>query len=131
MHTLVLTSEGRLFSFGCNDDGALGRPENDTSFIKEVIFEDQVKMICAGDSHSVAVTTANRLYVWGQYRNVLSGGMADKVFKPRELGRLEFRRLPIRKIASGSNHTLVLAGSKIFSWGDPECMATGRWVRVT
>lgn len=26
MHALVLTADGRVFSFGCNDDGALGRP---------------------------------------------------------------------------------------------------------
>jgi len=31
MHTLALTAEGKLYSWGCNDDKALGRlgPENE------------------------------------------------------------------------------------------------------
>lgn len=30
MHTLCLDNKGRVFSFGCNDEGALGRPSTDT-----------------------------------------------------------------------------------------------------
>ena len=29
MHSLALTKEGVVYSFGCNDDGALGRPTDD------------------------------------------------------------------------------------------------------
>lgn len=30
MHTICLDAEGRVFTFGCNDEGALGRPSTDT-----------------------------------------------------------------------------------------------------
>ena len=30
MHTVCLTKDGRVFTFGCNDEGALGRPSTDT-----------------------------------------------------------------------------------------------------
>ena len=29
-HTVCLTADGRVFTFGCNDEGALGRPSIDT-----------------------------------------------------------------------------------------------------
>jgi regulator of chromosome condensation len=31
MHSLCLTSDGVVYSFGCNDDGALGRKTDDDS----------------------------------------------------------------------------------------------------
>lgn len=71
MHTVCLTEDGRVFTFGCNDEGALGRPSTDTphsddeapeSPIEEsrpgvVRFpEDEVhiKMVCA---HSLSLLT--------------------------------------------------------------------------
>ena len=126
MHALILSTDGRLFAFGCNDDGALGRDMKSPPCLEQVEIPDQVSLISAGDSHSVAVTTSNTLYVWGQYRNVISGGMGRKKFEPEQVGQFELNGKVIRKIASGCNHTLVLAGSKIFSWGDPETGATGR-----
>lgn len=30
MHTVCLTADGRVFTFGCNDEGALGRQSTDT-----------------------------------------------------------------------------------------------------
>lgn len=82
--------------------------------------------LSAGDSHSVAVTINNKLFAWGLYKNSLSGLIGEKIFEPRRVGKFELARLTIRKIASGVNHTLVLAGKKIFSWGDPETGSTGR-----
>ena len=29
MHSLCLTTDGKVWSFGCNDEGALGRPINE------------------------------------------------------------------------------------------------------
>ncbi len=69
MHTLVLTTLGRIFTWGCNDDGALGREGTD----KEPMMIESIQMpmthIAAGDSHSVAYSTElNMIYRWGAYR---------------------------------------------------------------
>lgn len=69
MHTLVLTTMGKLFSWGNNDDGALGREgaENQPTMIDSIYTP--MNHIAAGDSHSVAYNTElNVMYLWGAYR---------------------------------------------------------------
>ena len=55
MHTLALSTEGRVYSWGCNDDGALGRSgtENCPGIVTGV---QCVNKLDAGDSHSVAIS---------------------------------------------------------------------------
>lgn len=33
IHTLVLSADGRLLSFGCGSDGRLGHPESDGNLV--------------------------------------------------------------------------------------------------
>jgi len=53
MHTLVLNNEGVVFSWGCNDDSALGRGGSE-NYPERVVLPEAVTDICAGDSHSIA-----------------------------------------------------------------------------
>ena len=62
-----------MYSFGCNDHGALGRKTIDDSewFAPQPIkafAADHVIRISAGDGHSAAVTEDGRLFVWGTFR---------------------------------------------------------------
>ncbi len=68
MHTLVLTSFGRVYSFGCADRGVLGREgDNQPRLIDSISFP--MNNIAAGDVHSVAYNTqGNMVYRWGVYR---------------------------------------------------------------
>jgi regulator of chromosome condensation len=69
MHTLVLTTKGFIFSWGCNDDMALGRQgaDNQPMLIDKLTIP--MNGISAGDSHSIAYNTElNLLYYWGSYR---------------------------------------------------------------
>ena len=69
MHTLVLSTLGKVYSWGCNDDGALGRQgaDNQPMLIDAITFP--INNIAAGDSHSVAYNTdLNLIYRWGAYR---------------------------------------------------------------
>lgn len=68
MHTVALTSKGTVYTWGCNDEGALGRegPENTP---EKVEIEIAVTDISAGDSHTIAYNTNdNVIYYWGCYR---------------------------------------------------------------
>ena len=69
MHTLVLTTMGKIFSWGNNDDKALGRVGDDNIPILVDKIEVPMNEISAGDSHSIAYNTdLNVLYQWGSYR---------------------------------------------------------------
>lgn len=64
MHTLALTERGTVFSWGVNDEGALGRSaskysEGSESTPKQVHFPKhlQITQISAGDSHSLALSS--------------------------------------------------------------------------
>lgn len=68
MHTLVLTTMGQVYSWGCNDEGALGRlGEEKTPALVHLGLP--VRKIAGGDSHSVAYNPeTNIMYIWGSYR---------------------------------------------------------------
>ena len=70
-HTLLLTTFGKVFSFGCDDDGQLGQiGRKDVKVPRELdTLTSPMTDISAGDAHSVAVNThTNEVYYWGTYR---------------------------------------------------------------
>ena len=70
MHTVALSSAGRVYTWGCNDEGALGRPGQENTPIE---VADTMKIpitdITAGDCHTVAYNqNLNQVFLWGLYR---------------------------------------------------------------
>ena len=60
-----------MYTWGCNDEGALGRKtpdEDDCMEPGKVEFEEEIVQISAGDSHTAAVTKTGRVYAWGAFR---------------------------------------------------------------
>lgn len=54
--------------------------------------------------------------------------MTEPAKTPTRIGAEEFKGKIIKKILSGSNHTLVHVeeGGKVFAWGDPDTCVLGR-----
>ncbi len=68
MHTLALAASGAVFSWGCNDEGALGRKGTED---KPMLVPLPIRAtdISAGDSHSVFYSTLeNKAFFTGLYR---------------------------------------------------------------
>lgn len=71
MHTVCLTKEGKVLTFGCNDEGALGRPttEDDSEFTAGLVeLPGKAVQISAGDSHTCALLDDGRVFAWGTFR---------------------------------------------------------------
>lgn len=71
MHSLVLTKSGEIWSFGCNDEGALGRDtseEGSEATPKRIVLPGTVVRISAGDSHSACLLDDGRVFAWGSFR---------------------------------------------------------------
>jgi alpha-tubulin suppressor-like RCC1 family protein len=68
MHTIVLTTEGEAYTFGNNDEGALGREGRENIPLK-VNLEEPVHMASAGDNHSVfANSRTGSIFFTGSYK---------------------------------------------------------------
>lgn len=86
MHTLCLSSANELYSWGVNDEAALGRPAGGEPWSKsshqgEMQESDvpcavsmpkgtgTMTALSAGDSHSAVLTATGQVYVWGTFRD--------------------------------------------------------------
>lgn len=62
----------KVLTFGCNDEGALGRVTDgleDAEFkAAEVELPGKVIQISAGDSHTAALLDDGRVFAWGTFR---------------------------------------------------------------
>ena len=74
MHTVALSSNGVVYTWGCNDEGALGRPGAENTPLRvDSSLNIPITDIAAGDSHTIAINTdLNQIYYWGCYRVSLS-----------------------------------------------------------
>lgn len=82
IHSVVLLNDGRVFTFGCNDEGALGRDGIECIPI-QVKVEDPIDLIAAGDNHSLFANSVNgAIYFTGNYNYKRGEMMRDPVRSP-------------------------------------------------
>jgi len=127
MHTLLLTTEGFVYSWGIGDDGALGR--SGTEAVPQLIVRGikcRISDISAGDGHSVAYNSEiGAIYVWGRYRNLQRGDVMSPIRYPQQVGKFEFKRMQIQKVVCGAQHTLYLVSGRVYASGDSDNFNVG------
>eukprot|EP00639_Heterosigma_akashiwo_P016685 CAMPEP_0206393448 /NCGR_PEP_ID=MMETSP0294-20121207/20727_1 /ASSEMBLY_ACC=CAM_ASM_000327 /TAXON_ID=39354 /ORGANISM="Heterosigma akashiwo, Strain CCMP2393" /LENGTH=253 /DNA_ID=CAMNT_0053847053 /DNA_START=168 /DNA_END=925 /DNA_ORIENTATION=- len=118
-HTVVLTEEGAVYTWGRGDDGRLGHGDKVPRLV-EALAGRPVAQITCGSYHTAAVTETGELWTWG-------GGMYGKLGHGNEAGhsapcRVEaLAGVVVRQIACGSRHTAALADNgEVYTWGDKE-----------
>jgi len=140
MHNVYVNNEGNVYTFGCNDEGALGRKieEEEESFnVGKVDGVGKAVYCCAGDSHSAVINEAGEVWIWGTFRDAngrLGAGTGAKentnIEKAvlKEPAKLELSTKALR-IASGADHMLILDNDgEVWSLG---CAETGQLGRLS
>lgn len=133
MHTIALDSSGKVWTFGCNDEGALGRNTSDDSeegTPRAVTLPARALCISAGDSHSAALLENGDVYAWGAFRD--SHGSMGLIVRGRE-GKSS--KTPVKvdigepgaALASGGDHLVILSTSgAVYTMGCGEQGQLGR-----
>ena len=138
-HCLLKTTEGKVFSWGLNEDFqlGLGKEVSHSCEPREVHFGNNVAVnnVSAGKNHSLALVTSNRrtlVYGWG--RKVSCYGSVDcytpnelclvtsKIFKMEERNRQENKimvTVDITQVEAGGSSNLVLTScGKVLAFGE-------------
>ncbi|CAH1119730.1 unnamed protein product [Phaedon cochleariae] len=111
MHTVCLTKEGKVLTFGCNDEGALGRVtegKEDAEFEADIVeLPSKVIQVSAGDSHTAALLDDGRVFAWGTFRDS-HGNMGMTLNGNEKLPYEIIKDVHVIKIASGADHIVFL-----------------------
>eukprot|EP00741_Cyanophora_paradoxa_P001206 tig00000459_g1163.t1 len=145
-HSLVLTSAGRLLSFGLGSSGKLGHGDSSdrpapapvASLCGPSDPEDRIVQVAAGDFHSAALTAGGQVLFWGRryagrlqpviayskkylfkyrQRPIVNEGEGDSSFVA-EPAEVDLGGARVASIACGSEHVLAsTSDGSVFSWG--------------
>ncbi|XP_057689269.1 regulator of chromosome condensation [Corythoichthys intestinalis] len=130
MHTVCLSETGVVYTFGCNDEGALGRDtkeEGSEMSPDKVVLPEKIVQVSAGDSHTAALTEEGIVYVWGSFRD--NNGVIGLVdpFQPTQVPQKLSLMETVVKVASGNDHlVMVTMGGNLYTSGTAEQGQLGR-----
>lgn len=127
LHNLALSKTGEVYSWGCNDQSALGRGGEETEPGLVTGLPSSVISLACGDSCSVALTSDGRVFCWGTFRdnNGIFGLFCDT--SVQSVPRLVKELRNIIFIDAGANHIVAVSREgKVFTWGVGEQGQLGR-----
>lgn len=111
-HSLIVTKDGRVFSFGRNQSGQLGLGHTrdcceEPQLIPETSFDGPVIHVACGDRHSLFVTEKGLAYVCGHaFNSQLGLGSQSAMMEPVLVDHLQHRRIVFG--ACGSRHSILI-----------------------
>eukprot|EP00118_Oscarella_pearsei_P007235 m.34756 g.34756 ORF g.34756 m.34756 type:complete len:422 (+) comp32010_c0_seq1:90-1355(+) len=134
MHSVATTKDGKVYSWGCNDEGALGRPTADAEDefkVAIVSMANPVKVvqISAGDNHTAFMHENGAISCCGSFRD--SKGMIGLTARGREEPKPIVLWNPSDEkcigISSGNEHVaFVTDKGRLYTFGVGEQGQLGR-----
>lgn len=127
-HSLALTRQGRVYTWGKNSQGQCGLGNMEDVFKPQLLkrLQDQVVVqLTAGWEHSIALTHEGKMYSWGSgYKDTRRGivppvlGLGHSECRPQPELISSIEGIRIVAVASGWDHCMALDyQGKLLSWG--------------
>ncbi len=133
LHSLISTTNGRVFAFGNNENGQLGdgtatsrvRPVEVTGYFR-LLNDEVVVKVLAGRNYSLALTSIGRVFAWGsnQYGQLTLAEYNGKIPEITDItNNIVKGKEEIVDIAIGASSThsfAITTTGKIYAWGNNE-----------
>ena len=125
-HTLCITADGSLFSWGGNDSGQLGVGDPENKHAPTLVTQLQGKRVvhvAAGEMHTICSTADGSVFTWGAGHSgklgLGDGEESDKLLPTLVRGELQCKQ--VVQVAAGDQHSAcVTEDGSVCSWGANE-----------
>ncbi|CAG8436914.1 11715_t:CDS:2 [Diversispora eburnea] len=137
LHCAALTRDGKVYTWGCNDHGSLGRETTDNEAIPLIAQgldgEKIVKLFCGGNI-TLAISTKGYLYMAGTFKGQ-SGVLGFEAKEKSPTQQTTFVRYKpadefvVVDVCAGTDHAVLLTiEGYVYCWGSGEAFQLGRKV---
>jgi len=130
MHSLAVTADGAVWSWGSGEDGQLGHGDEQRRLLPkqvEALAGQRVVAVSAGAFHSIAITADGTVWSWGRgFDGSLGHGDQQHQLLPKKVEALAGQR--VVAVSAGGYHSLAItADGAVFTWGTGEtgCLGHG------
>ena len=119
-HSLALTADGAVWSWGYGYTGLLGHGDDEHQLMPkkvEAFMGQRVIAVSAGGSHSLALTADGAVWSWGWgFQGMLGHGYTQHQQLPKKVEAFADQR--VVAVSAGERHSLALAADgAVFAWG--------------
>eukprot|EP00771_Trimastix_marina_P001282 gnl/Trimastix_PCT/2341.p1 GENE.gnl/Trimastix_PCT/2341~~gnl/Trimastix_PCT/2341.p1 ORF type:complete len:723 (-),score=104.11 gnl/Trimastix_PCT/2341:234-2402(-) len=123
LHSLALTSEGEVYTWGSNDNGQLGDGTTTERHLPVRVggplSTAHVVQISSFYDHCLALTDRGGVYTWGRNgKGQLGDGTATDRSIPIQVGGLLVNERVVRVIAGGRHSLALNDQGELFAWGN-------------
>ena len=129
-HSLAITADGAVWSWGWGAFGRLGHGDERTQLLPkkvEAFAGHRVVAVSAADFHSLAITADGAVWSWGWgIFGMLGHGDQQTQLLPKKVEAFAGQR--VVAVSAGISHSLALtAANAVFAWGEGEygCLGHG------
>ncbi|KFD58791.1 hypothetical protein M514_00484 [Trichuris suis] len=120
-HTIIVDTNGKVYTFGCGLDGQLGYKSSwsnwQPTLVEGDIKNERIVQVSCGADSVLALSDKGEVFCWGNSECRQFGSVTTdmQVFEPRHLN---LKIGPVRQVASGGSSCAVLTESgHIYAWG--------------